>query len=172
VFSGSFLAPLLLPELARPAAALRALIAAAILSQALPLHRLPRRQPVFLWGVWSAYLALVAGLLLPALWPGHETAWKHLLFIPGLLLLTLMIAARVAAAHGGELERVLRDRWLLIAVIVLLWLGGLSRVSVDWTPASRDRHLFYAAACAVLAVGLWAWRYAPLLIRRPPVWAD
>ena len=62
-------------------AGLRALIAAAILSQGMPLYRPPRGVPVFLHGVWLAFVCIVAGLALPALWPGHPMAWKHILFL-------------------------------------------------------------------------------------------
>ena len=80
--------------------------------------------------------------------------------------MTLAVAAKVIASHAGRPDIVAKDKWLLRSVAILTFLAALSRLGVDWAPASRDRHLLYAVLCVLLALGLWSTRYLPLLFKR------
>ncbi|MHC5067155.1 MAG: NnrS family protein, partial [Planctomycetota bacterium] len=94
--------------------------------------------------------------------------WYHLIIINGFLLLTLIIAARVATAHAGHRQRLeeREGRWLWL-IMGLVSLGMLSRVGAVWSPGSYERHLIYASACVLIAIAIWVVRYGPLLAQRP-----
>ena len=147
-----YLAPILLPCIAAP-----------FLIWHFSLYKLPLRKLTYEWVLWFSAWNMVVGLTLPVLLPLHRLAFLHLLFISGYLLMTLVVAAKVVASHAGYPERLLKDRGIMIALMILMFFAALSRLGVDWAPDSRLRHYGYAAICVLAAMALWLWRYGPLL---------
>lgn len=134
------------------------------------LHRIDRAQPAYLQGARLSLRATAAGLLLPVLGPGWILAWEHVVFIGGILWLTLSIAARVVAAHGGRLDLLgtlgrYRRRTLGYGALVVG--AAMVRVATDLWISSRSLHLAFAAFLGLAVLLLWAWNHGSLLLRFP-----
>ncbi|MHC5068282.1 MAG: NnrS family protein, partial [Planctomycetota bacterium] len=100
--------------------AVRAAIVIPLLGPALFLRG---RQPAYLRICQCAVWSICLGLIMLPIMPQYLMAWYHLIFINGFLLLTLIIAARVATAHAGHRQR-LEERegrwlWLIMGLVSL-----------------------------------------------------
>lgn len=137
----------------------------------LRMHRLPVKSsppmPAYLAGARLALIAMGAGMALPVFLPRYQLAWEHLVFITGLLWLTLSVAARVLAAHGGALAAIDAHRKTVAAYGWLLLLAALTRASTDIWPGGRNLHLALAAALAIIGLALWSILFARLAFRLP-----
>jgi hypothetical protein len=131
------------------------------------IHTVVFPQPAWLEGARLSLYAIAAGMVLPVLWPAWLLAWEHVVFLGGFVWLTLTIAARVTAAHGGRLELLERGRRPAVAYGSILLLALAVRVATDLFIETRWMHLAVAAALGIAAIGVWSWRYAPLFFRRP-----
>ena len=149
--------------------ALRTVLLLISFSEAIPLFKWPSKEAWFLKGIWLSLWSIIIGHALPAFMPQHGIVWNHIVYIPGYLQLCLMVGARVVCGHAYQLERIERDRAAIITILVLLFISVLSRVGVDWAPATRDLHLVLAAAFALGALVLWFMRYGALLYKDKPV---
>jgi hypothetical protein len=124
-------------------------------------------QPAYLEGARMALYAVAAGLVLPVLWPAWLLAWEHVIFLGGFMWLTLSIASRVTAAHGGALDLLARNRQPTAAYGAILVLAIAVRVATDIWITSRWLHLAIAAGLGLAVLGLWAWKFLPLFFRFP-----
>lgn len=131
------------------------------------IHTVTYPQPAYLEGARLSLYAIALGLALPVFWPAWLLAWEHVIFLGGLMWLTLSIAARVTAAHGGRLDLLAKTRKPTLAYGALLVLALLVRVATDLFISSRWLHLALAAALGLAVLGIWSWKYAPLFFRRP-----
>ena len=133
----------------------------------LRLHRVPGGLPAYLagarWSLWSMAL----GLALPAFLPRYLLAWEHLVFITGILWITLSVASRVTAAHGGRIAALQAGRKATWAVGWLLALAALTRVSTEIWPGGRPLHLALAAGFAIAGLVVWVRRFGPLFFELP-----
>jgi hypothetical protein len=145
----------------RAAAALRAAIWAWFLIR-LRIWQ-PSRLPAYLAGSRIALIAIGLGLLMPAFLPVYRLAWEHLVFITGLMWLTLAIASRVVTAHGGRLDLLEKGRKPVLAYGWLMAVAALTRVTTDIWTGGRWLHLALASAFALAALGIWAKLYLPLM---------
>jgi hypothetical protein len=133
----------------------------------LRLQRVPGGLPAYLAGArWSLWL-MGLGLALPVALPQYLLAWEHVVFITGILWLTLSVASRVAAAHGGSLAALQAGRKTTLAIGWLFALAALTRASTEIWPGGRALHLALAATFALVALALWARRYGALFFRLP-----
>ncbi len=131
------------------------------------LHRVPGRLPAYLAGArWSLWL-MGLGMLMPVFLPAYLLAWEHLVFITGILWLTLSVASRVAAAHGGRLHLLESSRKLTLTLGWLIALAAATRVATDLWVRSRELHLAIASMLALGATALWAVRFGRLFLRFP-----
>jgi uncharacterized protein involved in response to NO len=146
---------------------LRAVVWLWFLFGILRLHRIPAGQPAYLAAARFSLYAIGLGTLLPAFLPAYVLAWEHLVFITGMLWLTITIAARVATAHGGQLDRLETRRKTVLAYGWLLALAALTRASTDIWTGARGMHLALASLFALAALGLWTGLFARLFFRFP-----
>ncbi len=134
------------------------------------LIRLLRWQDRALWRVpllWSLHLAyawLAVACLGMALWHFgvaiNPSLAVHALTIGAMGGLVLAMIARVTLGHTG---RPLQPPAGMSLAFILLNLACLSRVGlILWLPMPA---LWLAGVCWALAFGLYAWRYAPMLLR-------
>lgn len=154
--AASFVGALVLEALALPrsAAWLRAAAAAASLTLAWKLQRLPGRRDRLSWTLWSAGACVGIGLLGAALAPAYEVAAWHVVFAGGYGLLTAGIATRVVVSHGGHgLEA--EPRVLGAAVVTLIAAAVVLRVAADAFASAL--YTLLAAAALAWAAGWLAW---------------
>ncbi|MNM43168.1 NnrS protein [compost metagenome] len=121
-------------------------------------------QVPLLWSLHLAYAWLALACLGMALWhfgvPLNPSLAVHCLTIGAMAGLILAMIARVSLGHTG---RALLPPTGMTLAFVLLNLAAVSRVVlVLWMPLGG---LWLAGMCWVLAFTLYAWRYAPMLLR-------
>jgi hypothetical protein len=67
----------------------------------------------------------------------------------------------VVFGHSGNLHRLTKRLWFLIATGALLHLAMISRVSTDLVPTVRVAHLLSAAICWLLGSLVWMLKVIP-----------
>jgi uncharacterized protein involved in response to NO len=110
----------------------------------------------------------VSGLFDPSLLRGllaRSATHVHLIGMAGFCILIIGMLTRTALGHLGRplaLDRsMLASYWLMIAAAVF-------RLAALW-PSAASQPLLHLAACAwILCLGLYLWRFAPMLIRPRP----
>lgn len=117
-----------------------------------------------LWSLHVAYAWMALACLGMALWhlgvAINPSLAVHSLTVGAIGGLILAMVTRVSLGHTG---RPLQPPSGMTLAFVLLNLGGLSRVLVvQWLPLAG---LWLAGLCWTLAFALYAWRYAPMLMR-------
>ncbi|KJK16941.1 NnrS family protein [Pseudomonas sp. NPDC087612] len=121
-------------------------------------------QVPLLWSLHLAYTWLVLACLGMALWHFgvalNPSLAVHCLTLGAMAGLILAMIARVSLGHTG---RALQPPAGMTLAFILLNLAAVSRVLlVLWLPLGG---LWLAGVCWVLAFALYAWRYAPMLLR-------
>lgn len=133
----------------------------------LRLQRVPGGLPAYLaaarWSLWFMGL----GMLMPVFLPRYLLAWEHLVFITGILWLTLSVASRVLTAHGGKLGLLDSSRKSVLAFGWFTVLAAATRVSTEIWTGERNLHLALASAFALCGMALWARRHIALIFRFP-----
>ncbi|MEE1867848.1 MULTISPECIES: NnrS family protein [Pseudomonas] len=117
-----------------------------------------------LWSLHVAYAWMALACLGMALWhlgvAINPSLAVHSLTVGAIGGLILAMVTRVSLGHTG---RPLQPPAGMTLAFALLNLGGLSRVLVvQWFPLQG---LWLAGLCWTLAFALYAWRYAPMLMR-------
>jgi uncharacterized protein involved in response to NO len=150
---------------------IRASVWAWFLFATLRLHTVPAGLPAWLAAGRLSLYAIGLGMVLPVLMPAWLVAWEHVMFIAGMLWLTITVAARVLTAHGGRLDVLAGNRKIVLAYGWLLALAALTRVTSDvwnWSGTeARMMHLALASLFALVSLGLWTRLYAGLFFRFP-----
>ncbi|WP_066459289.1 NnrS family protein [Castellaniella caeni] len=131
-----------------------------------------------LWILYLGYAFIGIGLLFaawqfsnlfnPALLNGvlvRSATHVHLIGLAGFCILIIGMLTRTALGHLGRplaLDRsMLAGHWLMVAAAVL-------RLAALW-PSAASIHLLHLAATAwILSLGLYLWRFVPMLIRPRP----
>lgn len=147
----------------RAAYAIRAGIWFWFLIARLGLHRKISGLPGYLSGARIALFSMGLGLALPVFMPVYLIAWEHVIFITGLLWLTLSVATRVLTAHGGRLDLLTKNRKQILVFGILVVLSAITRVSTDIWTKGHFLHLALASTFAICALIIWARIYFPLL---------
>jgi len=124
-----------------------------------------RRVPL-LWILYAGYGGLAAGLLVGAAHLGGyviRAAWPaHAIGVAGFSVLILGMVTRTALGHLG---RPLRTDRSMVASYVLMLLAAVLRLAA-LLPTVASMGLLHASTAAwVLALGLYLWRFFPLMIR-------
>ena len=131
-----------------------------------------------LWILYLGYAFIGLGLLLaawqfsnlfdPALLRGvlaRSATHVHVIGLAGFCILIIGMLTRTALGHLGRplaLDRsMLAGHWLMVAAALL-------RLAALW-PSAASLHLLHLAALAwILSLGLYLWRFVPMLIRPRP----
>ena len=127
-----------------------------------------RRVPL-LWILYAGYAGLGAGLLVTAGnalgWP-LRTAWPaHVIGLAGFATLIIGMVTRTALGHLGRPLRA--DRGMVTAYALVIAAAALRLAAL--LPTAATLPLQHAAAAAwVTALGLYLWRFFPMMIRPRP----
>jgi uncharacterized protein involved in response to NO len=147
--------------------ALRAGVWAWFILGRLRLPWISRTLPAYLAATRFSLYAMGAGMVLPIFLPRYLIAWEHLIFVSGILWLTLSIASRVMAAHGGRPEMLEGLRKRSIAFGSLIALAALARVTADVWQWGHWLHLACASLLALAALAIWGRIFLPMILRLP-----
>ncbi|PLC50042.1 NnrS family protein [Pollutimonas subterranea] len=128
-----------------------------------------------LWILYLGYVVMGIGLLLAAVHSSglgvgvlaRSAVHVHIIGMGGFAVLIIGMLTRTALGHLGRplaLDgSMLASYYLMIASVVL-------RLAALWPSVASGWLLQAAAACWILAMALYLWRFVPMLIRpRPPV---
>jgi uncharacterized protein involved in response to NO len=115
-----------------------------------------------------ALALLVAGFLAVLFWPGYRTGLLHLTLVGGFAVVVFAVATRVVFGHSGNLRLLeQRNRWLLVAVILML-LAMATRISGDFWPHIMVSHYNYGAILWAGGVLLWSFKVLPKVFLPDP----
>jgi len=124
-----------------------------------------RRVPL-LWILYAGYGGLAIGLLVGAAHLGGyviRAAWPaHAIGVAGFSVLILGMVTRTALGHLG---RPLRTDRSMVASYVLMLLAAALRLAALLPTVASIGLLHASTAAWVLALGLYLWRFFPLMIR-------
>jgi hypothetical protein len=151
----------------RAAYALRAGVWAWFILGRLRLPWISRKLPAYLAAARFSLYAMGAGMILPVFLPRYLIAWEHLIFISGILWLTLSVASRVMASHGGRPEMLDGLRKRSIAIGSLIALAAIGRIAADLWTRGHWLHLACASLLAVSALAIWGCTFLPMVLRLP-----
>jgi len=133
----------------------------------LRLTGISRKLPPYLAAARLSLFSMGLGMAMPVVLPAYLLAWEHLIFITGFLWLTLSVAARVVASHGGSMDALDQNRKKYLAYGWLILVAMMSRVATDIWTGGHWMHLALASAFALIALGIWGRIFLPLLLIFP-----
>lgn len=133
----------------------------------LRLQRIPGGLPPYLAAARLSLWFMGLGMLMPVILPRYLLAWEHLVFITGILWLTLSVASRVLTAHGGKLGLLESSRKSVLAFGWLTVLAAATRVSTEIWTGERNLHLALASTFALCGMALWVRPYLGMIFRFP-----
>lgn len=134
---------------------LRLLTVAGFFAVGLPGGKFLRGQGTLLLGVKIALVSIVAGYALLAFLPSFLLTWLHLVFVTGFSLLVFMVASRVVLGHSGQGAVFDSRLWSMIAVIALVLIAAITRITADWMGERRFGHYAYAALVWTSGALIW-----------------
>jgi uncharacterized protein involved in response to NO len=112
-----------------------------------------------------AFVSLIGGFVLIAIYPAYRVGLLHLTLIGGFAVITFAVATRVLFGHSGNLEKLkLKNRWLLVAVGLMLF-GMATRISGDFWPKIMFSHYSYGALVWIMGVAIWAFFALPKVLQ-------
>jgi uncharacterized protein involved in response to NO len=145
---------------------IRALILALVSFHDWKIYRLPPVRSTVSIGLWVSCWLLLAGLWLQVLRPAYDIHARHMTYIGGFGLMTLVIATRVTLAHGGHDMTLERRSRLLKGAVALILLASFTRVIARLLPEPiYFDHLAYAAWAWIAALILWGSLTLPRMVR-------
>lgn len=133
----------------------------------LRLTGISRNLPAYLAAARLSLYFMGLGMVMPILLPAYLLAWEHAIFISGFLWLTLSVAARVAASHGGRMDALDQHRKKYLGFGVLLFIAMASRVATDIWTEGHWMHLALASGFALIALGIWGRIFLPVMLLVP-----
>lgn len=152
----------------RPGPFVRFLVAAVFCVVELPLFRALQVRNSFAWTLRLAFLFLLSGLALVALFPGYRVGLLHMTLAGGFGLITFTVGTRVVFGHSGHLESLKGPNWWFLVVVICMSLGFLTRISGDLWPATMQSHYTYGAILWTGGVVLWLLKIVPKLFVTDP----
>ena len=103
-----------------------------------------------------AFIALVSGFVLIAVFPAFRVSLLHLTLIGGFAVITFTVATRVFFGHSGNLEKLEARNWWLLVAVGLMLVGMAARISGDFWPTILASHYIYGAVIWIAGVLLWS----------------
>lgn len=112
------------------------------------------------WNPHGFFIIVACWLIVSASWllvfaNEQQIAWKHLGYIGGYSLLTLLVASRVVLAHGTSGLDMERRHFPFTIIGFLLVAAAITRASANFIPSAYTDHLGYAAACFLGGALVW-----------------
>jgi len=120
-----------------------------------PVHRAGIGGGTLALGLRIALFSIPTGYLSIALWPQLNVTLLHIVFVTGFSLLTLIVASRVILGHSGQSEKFRARLKPVLAMVLLVTLAMLTRVSADLMPGLRLNHYAYAALAWIAGAVVW-----------------
>ena len=136
--------------------ALRALAFLVYSLRELPVHRAGIGGGTLALGARLALLSPPAGFALIVWQPAFSLSFLHVVYITGFSMLTLVVASRVVLGHSGQAKLFTAPLRSVLAMISLITLAMLTRVTADWLPDIRLSHYAYASISWILGSLIWA----------------
>jgi uncharacterized protein involved in response to NO len=150
----------------RVGTAIRAAILALVSFHDWKIYRLPPVRSTVSIALWISCWLLLAGLWLQVVRPAYDIHARHLIYIGGFGLMTLMIATRVILAHGGHNMMLEKRSRLLKGAVALVLLATFTRVIARLFPETVYlHHLAYAAWAWIAGLILWGLLILPKMVR-------
>lgn len=140
---------------------LRAAVVAWILIMRWRILHWPKAGTVLSLMIWIASWMMLVGLVVMAAFPTFAIHGAHIYFIGGVSVMIFAVATRVSLAHGGHGLAMERRSKVLIAILALLGIAVLTRISAPWFPNVYNSHLAYAAISWILAAVCWGLSMLP-----------
>ncbi|WP_309387815.1 NnrS family protein [Cerasicoccus frondis] len=122
----------------------------------LPIHTAKFKKGALALAMRVSLVSIPLGYILMAIWPERQAAFIHVVFISGFSLLTFTVASRVILGHSGQSHLFRAQLKSVYALLALVGLAMLTRVSADWMPDIRMSHLGYAAIVWILGIVIWS----------------
>ena len=148
----------------RLGAALRAVVAGAMLVGVARIHHPPSVPGLHRRLVWLAAWLLPLGFWIEAIWPRLRGAALHVVFVGGFAQLTLAVALHVALSHGGRPERLDESPAATRAMAALLALAFAARIAAAIDVGHVAAWLATAGLAFCGALAAWATLAVPALI--------
>ncbi|WP_419811396.1 NnrS family protein [Bacterioplanoides sp.] len=159
----ALLKPLSFSQAAEAVAYLTTAVAALAALSQLNLFRLFYRSGVLsepmLWSIYSAYLWMLAGLLMLSLSFWYSLPWLHTVLV-GLFIMVFSMMARVSMGYTG------REVTALPGITLSFWLlqlAGLSRVAANWATHPEPLYLL-GIVCLLIPMMIFLRHYLPILL--------
>lgn len=149
----------------RAGLAVRAVALLVYFFREVPIHQAKFSGGSLALGLRLALFSIPAGYALMAIWPEHVFSFIHVVMISGFSLLTFTVASRVVLGHSGQSEKFQASLKPILALISLIMLAMLTRVSADWMPVVRLSHYGYAGVSWIAGVIIWMWSVLPGVTR-------
>ena len=143
---------------------LRTLVVAFVAFRFWKLHRKPERSGIQAWSLWASAWTLLLGQAGMIFFKSYRIHLLHVILVSGLALMTLMIATRVALAHGKHNLVLEKSSKTLLIGGFLISLAGLTRLSAGFAPHIYQTHLLYASYTWIIGMAIWGWVYLPKII--------
>lgn len=148
--------------------ALRFAAAGLYLLRQVPLHRGGGQRSTAAHSLRAGLGLMLAGLVAVALLPQWRVALLHLTLASGLVIVTFVVATRVAFGHSGQRQRLhARNVWLIVS-LGLLFFATLTRITGDFLPKILPTHYSYGALMWAAGALLWAWKVLPAVLVAEP----
>ena len=148
----------------RGAHAVRFVACLVYLGMEFPFSKAPKFSNALGASLRLAFLTLLAGFLVVALYPAYRVGLLHLTLVGGFAVITFVVATRVVFGHSGNLQKLKTgNKWLLVAVSLMLF-GMATRISGDFWPKIMASHYNYGAIFWAAGVLLWAFKVLPKVL--------
>lgn len=143
---------------------LRFLIVLLYLLYHVPAHRSVPEGGALAIVLRTAFLLVLSGFILVAIFPVYRVALLHLTLVGGFAMITVTVATRVVFGHSGK-RALLRkqNRWFTISTVLML-IGMATRVSGDFWPKILVSHFNYGVLLWASGFLLWALYVIPLVL--------
>lgn len=125
--------------------------------------KLPSKHGFVAWGLKVSLIFILVAPLIGSLSKFNHVSIRHLLYIGGIFLLTLLIATRVMLAHGKESLDFEIKSPILLFLIISICFAAIARFLVN---LQFDSLIFTSALASMMfAVIIWGFKFLVILMK-------
>ena len=151
---------------ARTGAVLRAAVVTWVCVWQIGIWRWPRSGKLTAVTLWFGLWLMVVGLWGEAVFSEtYRLAFRHLTLMGGFAYSIFAVATRVILSHAGCHALLARRYWPFTTASVLMFIGLITRFSVEFIPMHARHHLGYAAGAWGCGVLVWSATVLPFSFR-------